>query len=151
VLTTIRDTEAQRADPNVPIYVVVLNAYKDGLPYDFDQIRVFTWSLKKHRYETAYREHGLQGYLPVTVVRQNTGTDLAVSTFGFRVATGDAVRVDAFTGAVRAGATVDRLYRLDGVIVRRVLPTGQSTARAAGIARHSKGSASISSGRHRTH
>jgi SH3-like domain-containing protein len=147
LLSTIQDTEAQRADPNVPIYIVVLNAYKDGLPYDFDQIRVFTWSLKKHRYETAYREHGLQGYLPVTVVRQST--DQAAPTFGFKVATGDAVSVNAAIGAVKAGATIDRLYRLDGVIVRRVLPAGQSVVRASGTVKHPKRSADSPSGRHR--
>jgi SH3-like domain-containing protein len=151
VLTTIQDTGAQRADPNVPIYVVVLNAYKDGLPYDFDQVRVFTWSLKKHRYETAYREHGLQGYLPVTVVHQGTGTDQAAPTFGFRVATGDTVSVNASTGAVKAGPTGDRLYRLDGVIVRRVLPVGQSVPKASGTVKHPKRSAGSPSGRHLRH
>ena len=49
VLSTVQDPDAGRPDPKIPIYVVVLNAYKDGLPYDFDQLRVFTWSLKKHR------------------------------------------------------------------------------------------------------
>lgn len=126
VLTTIQDTEDGRTDPNVPIYVVVLNAYKDGLPYDFDQVRVFTWSLKKHRYETAYREHGLQGYLPVTITARNIGSDAAVPTFSFKIATGDAVAIDASTGAVRPGAMIDRVYRLDYPIVRRILPAGQS-------------------------
>jgi hypothetical protein len=34
-------------------------------PYDFDSFRVFIWSLRRHRYETAYIERNLQGYLPV--------------------------------------------------------------------------------------
>jgi len=38
-----------------------------GQPYDFDSFRVFVWSLRKHRYETAYIERNLQGYLPVLV------------------------------------------------------------------------------------
>ncbi len=131
VLSTVKDTEVQRPDPNIPIYVVVLNSYKDGLPYDFDQVRVFTWSLKKHRYETAYREHGLQGYLPVTIAHpMGAGTD--VTTFSFRIATGDTVQVDAATGAVKPGATVDRLYRMEGVMVRRVVAPGQSPQRATG-------------------
>jgi SH3-like domain-containing protein len=45
----------------VPQYLCVLTEPHDGLPYDFNQVRVFTWNTKKHRYETAYREHGLDG------------------------------------------------------------------------------------------
>lgn len=34
-------------------------------PYDFDSFRVFIWSLRRHRYETAYIERNLTGYFPV--------------------------------------------------------------------------------------
>lgn len=37
-------------------------------PYQFDGMRVFIWALRKHRYETAYRERDLRGYLPVEVL-----------------------------------------------------------------------------------
>ena len=33
--------------------------------YDFDSFRVFIWSLRRHRYETAYIERNLEGHLPV--------------------------------------------------------------------------------------
>lgn len=33
--------------------------------YDFDSIRVFTWGLRRHRYETAYIDRKLNGYAPV--------------------------------------------------------------------------------------
>jgi hypothetical protein len=33
--------------------------------YDFDSFRVFIWSLRRHRYETAYIERNLKGYQPV--------------------------------------------------------------------------------------
>jgi len=32
--------------------------------YDFDSLRVFTWSLRHHRYETAYIERNLTGFAP---------------------------------------------------------------------------------------
>ena len=34
-------------------------------PYDFDGFRVFVWSLRRHRYETAHIERNLIGYFPV--------------------------------------------------------------------------------------
>jgi hypothetical protein len=38
----------------------------DGVrPYDFESFRVFIWSLRRHRYETAYIERNLHGYAPV--------------------------------------------------------------------------------------
>jgi SH3-like domain-containing protein len=36
-------------------------------PYDFDSFRVFIWSLKRHRYETAYIDRNLRGYAPVII------------------------------------------------------------------------------------
>jgi len=33
--------------------------------YDFDSFRVFIWSLRRHRYETAYIERNVHGYAPV--------------------------------------------------------------------------------------
>jgi hypothetical protein len=35
--------------------------------YDFDSFRVFIWSQRRHRYETAYIERNLEGHLPVLV------------------------------------------------------------------------------------
>jgi SH3-like domain-containing protein len=36
--------------------------------YDFDNFRVFIWSLRRHRYETAYIQRNVTGFAPVTLV-----------------------------------------------------------------------------------
>ena len=38
-----------------------------GQPFDFDSWRVFLWNRHRHRYETSYRQHDLEGYFPVHV------------------------------------------------------------------------------------
>jgi len=40
---------------------------KSLLPYDFDSYRVFVWSLRHHRYETAYIQRRVKGYFPTLV------------------------------------------------------------------------------------
>jgi len=37
------------------------------LPYDYDSYRVFVWSLRHHRYETAYIQRRVKGYFPTLV------------------------------------------------------------------------------------
>jgi len=37
------------------------------VPYDFDAWRVFLWNRRRHRYETSYRQHDVEGYFPVHV------------------------------------------------------------------------------------
>lgn len=36
-------------------------------PFEFDGLRLFTWSTRRHRYETSYRERNLRGYYPTVV------------------------------------------------------------------------------------
>jgi hypothetical protein len=42
-------------------------------PYDFDSFRVFIWSTKRHRYETAYIERKVEGYAPVEIEQVSYG------------------------------------------------------------------------------
>ena len=101
VLTKVYDPDSSLPDKLVPEYISVTNAYKDGLPYDFDQVRVFTWNVKKHRYETAYRQRNIEGYLPVVIGQSKNGQGQPVPVFSITVATSDAVKMDPLTGAVR--------------------------------------------------
>ncbi len=134
VLTTVNDPEAGQDDKNIPIYVTVMSPYKPGLTYDFDQLRVFTWSLKKHRYETGYRDKNIEGYLPVEVKMapdpygKAPAAALSLPTFSYRVLAADAAAVvpDPATGAVVPGKTILKTYRLEGNLVRRVLQPGTS-------------------------
>jgi hypothetical protein len=45
----------------------LLTTVSDVQPVDFDAWRVFVWNRRRHRYETSYRQHGLEGYFPVHV------------------------------------------------------------------------------------
>jgi Bacterial SH3 domain len=121
VLTKVTDPDSSLPGGQVPVYVSVLSPFQDGLPYDFDQVRVFTWNLKKHRYETAYRQRNLQGYLPVLVKVQTFDKQGPVPTFQFQQGIGDGVITDPQTGAIKAAQSETETYRLDGVIVKKVV------------------------------
>ena len=130
VLRTVNDPEAPMEDKNVTEWVTVLSPYKSGLPYDFDQVRVFIWNVKKHRYETGFREKNIAGFLPIEVkiAPDPTGKTPQMSepapTFTYRVLPADASPVvpDKVTGAVVAPRTIAKTYRLEGNITRRLLP-----------------------------
>jgi SH3-like domain-containing protein len=124
VLTKVYDPESSLPGKLVPEYVSVTNAYKDGLPYDFDQVRVFTWNVKKHRYETAYRQRNLEGYLPVAVNQKKNPQGQPAPEFSITVATSDAVAVDPRTGAARPTQTDVLNYQLESGMVKRVVPPG---------------------------
>jgi hypothetical protein len=99
-------------------YVTVLSPPRNGLPYDFDQVRVFTWSLNHHRYETAYRLHGIQGYLPVTISQENVNGQTE-PVFSFQIASGPGLTIDPDTGATRPVNPRTIAFRLEGNIVKR--------------------------------
>jgi hypothetical protein len=98
--------------------VTVLSPPRSGLPYDFDQVRVFTWSLNHHRYETGYRLRGIQGYLPVKIGKE-TANGVSYPTFTFDIANGPDVKIDPDTGITRPAKTRTLSFRLEGNLVRR--------------------------------
>jgi SH3-like domain-containing protein len=111
--------QVQDGDKKVSQYLAVLSEPHDGLPYDFDQVRVFTWNIKKHRYETAYREHKLNGVLPVTVTTESFDKEGTLPVFVVRVKND-------------SGNLSERKYKLNTPIVRRVLAPGEEPARSVG-------------------
>ena len=51
---------------------------KGGQPYEFDSFRVFVWSLRHHRYETAYIERNVVGHYPVQVTNAGSAPSFSV-------------------------------------------------------------------------
>jgi hypothetical protein len=107
--------QVQDGDKKVAQYLTVVTEPKDGLPFDFNQIRVFTWNVKRHRYETAYRER-MEGVLPVTVAQENFDKEGLLPAFVIRVQDDH-------------GNVTERKYKLNTPIVRRVLGPGEETVR----------------------
>src|SRR5215472_5990950 len=99
--------QVKDAGKTVAQYLVLMTEPKDGLPFDYNQARVFTWNVRRHRYETAYRERKLNGVLPVTVGHENFGREGELPTFTLRV------RDDS-------GRVIERKYKMNTPIVRRV-------------------------------
>jgi SH3-like domain-containing protein len=102
-----KDKDDQGPPKNVPEYLVLFTEPKDGQPFDFNQIRVFTWNARRHRYETAYREHKLDGILPASVGREDFGKEGTLPTFTLHVRD-------------KEGTVVERKYKLNGPIVRLI-------------------------------
>jgi hypothetical protein len=114
VLNTVQD-EVKGATAQ---YLVLMNENRDGIPYDFNQVRVFTWNLKRHHYETGYREHPIVGYFPATVSIQDFGKEGWMPVFTIRKQNDD--------GSISA-----RKYRVIGNVVRQVLAPGEAPQHAA--------------------
>ena len=87
-----------------PQYLVVGTRGGQGQGCDFTLIRVFTWGMKRHRYETAYVESNVCGALPVLVTpAAQPGGDAAF-------------RFTNLTPKVKEA----REYRMHQTIVRRI-------------------------------
>jgi SH3-like domain-containing protein len=110
-------SEIQDGDKKVPQYLVLLNENKDGQPTDYNQLRVFTWNVKKHRYETAYRER-INGNLPVKVSHEDFDKEGNLPTFTLQIPD-------------EAGNVTERKYKLNNPIVRRVLAPGEPQTKSA--------------------
>ena len=111
VLEQVADGEKK-----VPQYLVALTDTRDGMPFDYNQVRVFTWNVKRHHYETAYHERNLNGVFPVTVSETDFEQEGKLPVFVLRVKDDN-------------GNVVERKYRLKTPIVRRVLAPGEQPAK----------------------
>ena len=113
VLNTVPETiDGQQKEE--PQYLVLLNEPKDGLAWDYNQVRVFTRNRNKHRYETAYRERNMEGYFPVTTGHAVFDKEGDLPTFTIRKMYDN-------------GEIQEVTYKMNGPIVRRV-PTAEELA-----------------------
>ena len=124
VLNRVHDEERD-GDKDVPQYLVLMTEPKDGLPFDFNSFRIFTWNLRRHRYETAYRERNIMGFLPVSVGTQNFDKEGTQPIFTLKLQNED-------------GQSTAHTYRLAGPLVRRVLAPGEEAQKLAQIHKESK-------------
>jgi len=115
--------EVVDGDKKIPQYLVLLTEPRDGMDFDFNQARVYTWNVRRHRYETAYRERNLDGVLPATVAQENFDKEGTLPVFVLRVKD-------------NSGNTSERKYKLNTPIVKRVLAPGEEPQRPAGRKKH---------------
>jgi len=95
-----------------PQYLVAATRGPEGQPCDFTSLRVYTWYVKRSRYETAYIENDLCGAMPV---RLDKGPKDEPE-FRFHVMDGD---------------KAERVYRLNQTVVRRVRELGAPAGKHA--------------------
>ena len=94
-----------------PQYLAVGTRGGEGQACDFTLLRVYTWGSRRKRYETAYLESDVCGFLPVRVSRD------AARDPEFR-----------FQALGRAGKE-ERLYRVRQTVVRRIREEKQAAAK----------------------
>jgi hypothetical protein len=95
-----------------PQYLVAAARGPEGQVCDFTALRVYTWYVKKSRYETAFIENNLCGQLPVRLGKGPKGEP----EFRFRVMDGN---------------KEERAYRLNQTVVRRVREASEAPGKRA--------------------
>jgi hypothetical protein len=101
-----------------PQYLVAAGRGPEGQVCDFTALRVYTWYVKKSRYETAFIENNLCGQLPVRLGKGPKGEP----EFRFRVMDGN---------------KEEHVYRLNQTVVRRVRDTSETSGKH-GLAKQAK-------------
>lgn len=104
-------------------------------PFEFDSFRVFIWSLRRHRYETAYIERNVEGHYPVEA-HKGTGDKGEGATFSVILSTdnGQAIRKSYAFNGYRINLTGKEPYQLP----REEQPTQIASTAANAPASHTE-------------
>jgi hypothetical protein len=122
VLTKVKDPQSPFPDHEAPEYVTLLAPLDAGRTYDFNEVRVFTWSLIHHRYETAFDLRPVYGFLPAWTGFTKGPDGNPVPTFSFQVASSGDVTTDPATGITRPVSAHTVRYEMLDTVVRRIGP-----------------------------
>ena len=120
-IAKITDPGADTPNHEITEYLTVLAPLQSGLPFDFDQVRVFTWSKTHHRYETGFRLHPIQGFLPVRIFTQSTPTG-TVPAFSFLIPGSGNLATDPATGITRPADPRTIEYEMIDTVMKRTGP-----------------------------
>ncbi len=121
VINTVQDFGEDGTTKQVPQYLVLTTEPKDGQPFDYNHIRVFSWNGRRHRYETAYRERNLFGSFPVSVGHETFDKEGDLPTFTIHIKDDQ-------------GQILEKKYKMNGPIVRRVLSPEEDAAQKQALA-----------------
>lgn len=121
LLEKVKDPGAKTPDHMVGEYVAVYAPYKAGLPYNFNEVRVFTWYAPEHVYQTAFVVRHIQGFFPVKVGREKFPPNGEVDpVFSFRISRKPGIHLNPKTGRVDPGKTEKVKFRMIGVVARQI-------------------------------
>lgn len=122
LLKKVEDPESSFPNHQAPEYLTLEAPLSAGRPFDYNEVRVFTWSVRHHRYETAFRLRPIAGFLPVQTGTQTGPNGADVPTFSFVIAENDNVVTDPATGITRPAAPRTIRYQMVDTVVKRIGP-----------------------------
>lgn len=122
LLKKVLDPDSSFPHHMAPEYLTLEAPLKSGQPFDFNEVRVFTWSLRHHRYETAFRLRPIAGFLPVTTGTASGPKGDQVPEFSFVIADNANVLTDPATGITRPASPRTIRYQMIDTVVKRMGP-----------------------------
>jgi hypothetical protein len=138
-LDTVHDDDSGMGSTDITEYAVAYAPNHGGLLYDYDMVVVYTWNARKHRYEGAYRDRNIEGFLPMVVTHEIPAVSnvkkalLPEPTFHYKLLpAGGAITLpepdvehpdalDSDLGVPHPSALIEKAYRLE---INRVIAVG---------------------------